>query len=42
MCTADNGLHQIEEALAGGADEYIMKPFDSEIVLSKFQLLELL
>src|SRR5689334_3125763 len=27
FCTAKNALGQIKEALAAGADEYIMKPF---------------
>jgi two-component system chemotaxis response regulator CheY len=42
FCTTDNDVAYIEKALEIGADEYIMKPFDSEIVRSKFQLLELL
>ena len=42
ICTADNATAQIEEALKDGADEYIMKPFDSEIMHSKFLLLELM
>jgi two-component system chemotaxis response regulator CheY len=36
--TTENGLPQIEEAIAAGANEYIMKPFDSEIVADKFKL----
>lgn len=36
FCTAENDLARIKEALAAGADEYIMKPFDSEIIQSKF------
>ncbi|TAL01004.1 MAG: response regulator [Rhodospirillaceae bacterium] len=42
ICTADSGPPQIQQALDGGADEYVMKPFDSEIMHSKFLLLELL
>ena len=42
FCTTRNELADIRAALAAGADEYIMKPFDSEIVASKFQLLGLL
>jgi two-component system chemotaxis response regulator CheY len=42
ICTADSDVHQIQQALNDGADEYIMKPFDSDIVQSKFQLMELL
>jgi len=42
ICTADSGAMQIEQALKDGADEYIMKPFDSEIIHSKLLLLDLL
>ncbi len=36
FCTTENELSHIYEAMGAGADEYIMKPFDSEIVESKF------
>jgi two-component system chemotaxis response regulator CheY len=36
LCTVHNEPHQIEEALAAGADEYIMKPFDGDIIAAKF------
>ena len=36
FCTVENEIPAIREALESGADEYIMKPFDSEIVASKF------
>ena len=39
FCTADNEVHHIERALEVGANEYIMKPFDSEIVRSKLTIL---
>jgi two-component system chemotaxis response regulator CheY len=42
MCTSYNGLAKIEEALSLGADEYIMKPFDTEIISSKFEQLALM
>ena len=42
FCTTRNDIPGISEALAAGVDEYIMKPFDSEIVASKFLLLGLL
>jgi len=42
MCTAHNGLPCIQEALALGANEYIMKPFDTEIISSKLQQLGLM
>ena len=35
FCSVENDLDRIREALASGADEYIMKPFDSEIVAGK-------
>jgi len=35
FCTTENDLAHITEALRHGADEYIMKPFDSDIVASK-------
>lgn len=38
FCTADRSVDQIVTALKAGADEYIMKPFDSEIIESKFAL----
>jgi two-component system chemotaxis response regulator CheY len=36
FCTVENSADHISEALAAGAAEYIMKPFDSEIVQAKF------
>lgn len=42
MCTTENGLPRIREALASGADEYIMKPFDREVLLEKFVQLGLI
>jgi two-component system chemotaxis response regulator CheY len=40
--TADGEPAVMQQAIDDGADEYIMKPFDSEIIHSKFRLLELL
>ena len=40
--TANSDPEQMQQVLDEGADEYIMKPFDSEIIHSKFRLLELL
>jgi two-component system chemotaxis response regulator CheY len=37
FCTTENDIQQIHEAISAGANEYIMKPFDSEIVQSKFE-----
>jgi two-component system, chemotaxis family, chemotaxis protein CheY len=36
FCTTENDMSSIAEAIESGANEYIMKPFDSEIVQSKF------
>ena len=36
FCTTENDLAHIQEAIGAGANEYIMKPFDSEIIQSKF------
>jgi two-component system chemotaxis response regulator CheY len=36
FCTTENDLDHIREAIASGANEYIMKPFDTEIIESKF------
>ncbi len=36
FCSAETHPDRIAEALNSGADEYIMKPFDSEIVEAKF------
>ena len=32
FCTVENDLEHIVEALEAGADEYIMKPFDGDIL----------
>ena len=37
LCTTENDFSHIARALRAGADEYIMKPFDKEIVEAKFQ-----
>ncbi len=36
FCTAQRDVDQISVALDAGADEYVMKPFDSDIIESKF------
>lgn len=41
MCTTENVLPKITEALAAGADEYIMKPFDRDVLRDKLSQLEL-
>ena len=35
FCSVENDLDRIREALEMGADEYIMKPFDGDILESK-------
>jgi two-component system, chemotaxis family, chemotaxis protein CheY len=35
FCTTENGISAIEQAIESGAQEYIMKPFDAEILLGK-------
>ena len=37
FCTTENGIDHIARALHAGANEYIMKPFDKDIVTAKFQ-----
>jgi two-component system chemotaxis response regulator CheY len=37
FCTTENDVVHIARALHAGANEYIMKPFDREIVEAKFQ-----
>ena len=36
FCSTENDLDHIREAIGAGANEYIMKPFDSEIIQAKF------
>jgi two-component system chemotaxis response regulator CheY len=36
FCTTENDLAKISRALWAGADEYIMKPFDEDILATKF------
>jgi two-component system chemotaxis response regulator CheY len=36
FCTTENDVEHISEALKAGANEYIMKPFDGDILQSKF------
>jgi two-component system chemotaxis response regulator CheY len=42
MCTSHNAMGNIQEALTLGANEYIMKPFDTDIITSKLQQLDLM
>jgi two-component system chemotaxis response regulator CheY len=42
FCTTENDMSRIAEALENGATEYIMKPFDEDILLGKFAQVGLL
>jgi len=35
MCTTENGMAKIREALEAGADEYIMKPYERDVLIDK-------
>lgn len=37
FCTTENDISFIQRALSAGANEYIMKPFDSDIIEAKFK-----
>ena len=39
FCTTENDLAHIQEALSAGANEYIMKPFDADIIRGKLEQL---
>ena len=36
FCTTENDIQHIQEAISAGANEYIMKPFDRDIIEAKF------
>lgn len=42
FCTTENNMDHIQEAIGAGANEYIMKPFDSDIIQAKFSQVGLL
>jgi two-component system, chemotaxis family, chemotaxis protein CheY len=42
LCSINNDIEQIMLALEEGADEYLMKPFDQDIVRSKFEQIGLI
>ena len=42
MCTTENDMSHIMQAMQSGANEYIMKPFDKEIVEGKLAQIGLL
>ena len=37
FCTTENDIKHIQEALDAGANEYIMKPFDADIIRGKLE-----
>ena len=41
FCSAEGGIKHIQRALDAGANEYIVKPFDREVIKSKFSKLGL-
>jgi len=42
FCTTENDIQHIQEAMNAGANEYIMKPFDGDIIQAKFSQVGLL
>ncbi|MBQ8465902.1 MAG: response regulator [Alphaproteobacteria bacterium] len=42
FCSSSSDLDRINQAIKGGADDYIIKPFDEDIVASKLTILGLL
>lgn len=42
FCTTENDMSHITDAITAGANEYIMKPFDSDIIQTKFSQVGLL
>ena len=39
FCTTENEMEKIQTAIMAGADEYVMKPFDEEIIAGKMRQL---
>ena len=42
FCTTETEMSAIEQAIVNGAQEFIMKPFDEEILIGKFEQVGLL
>ena len=42
FCTTETDMSAIEQAIETGAQEYIMKPFDEDILIGKFEQVGLL
>jgi two-component system chemotaxis response regulator CheY len=41
MVTTETEMAEMSRALGAGADEYVMKPFNREVILDKLELLGL-
>jgi len=41
FCTSETSFENIQKAMASGADEYVMKPFDRTILMNKLELIGL-
>jgi two-component system chemotaxis response regulator CheY len=37
FCTTENDMKHIQDAMSAGANEYIMKPFDADIIRGKIE-----
>jgi two-component system chemotaxis response regulator CheY len=42
FCTTENDMQHIQQAVDSGANEYIMKPFDADIIRGKLEQLEMI
>lgn len=42
FCTTENGLDFIQRGLSAGADEYVMKPFDKDVIEMKLHQIGLI
>lgn len=42
FCTTENAMDHIMQAMQAGANEYVMKPFDEEIIKGKLEQLGIL
>ncbi len=42
FCTTENDFSRIQEGMGAGANEYVMKPFDADIIKSKLEVLGLM
>jgi two-component system, chemotaxis family, chemotaxis protein CheY len=42
LCSGDKSIENIQQAILAGANEYIVKPFNHEIIKNKFELLGLM